>query len=72
MARGKTDQAFEDFWEAFERNAPLADLSRDVLTSPAIRGRFFDCIRDLYGDDVMRKIRGEILDAAFPNDPFAR
>jgi WD40 repeat protein/predicted Ser/Thr protein kinase/tetratricopeptide (TPR) repeat protein len=75
VSRGEMDKALENlwlpFWNARRARVPNTELSRVILENRVIQDRFFARVKEEYGEHGLSVIQGELLDAVFPEDPFA-
>jgi tetratricopeptide (TPR) repeat protein len=70
-ARGELDKAFDYYWRAFLDNGTIRELSQP-LSNRAIRDRFLAQIHESYLGATEVVLEARVLDAVFPEDPFAR
>ncbi len=79
-ARASLDDAARDFFDSLlSQQIAVSELAKDILANTAIRDRVFTTARHWYrenaGDSdgvLFESFRGQVFDAVFPRDPFAR
>jgi tetratricopeptide (TPR) repeat protein len=86
-ARGKVDDSAQDFYNALlfdifhVKSVALSESAKDIFANRAIRDSVFASVRrycseyagDRYREEYLfERFRGQVFDAVFPSDPFAR
>jgi WD40 repeat protein/tetratricopeptide (TPR) repeat protein len=79
ITRGRFDDAARDYSDALHDGISASGLAKDILANTAVRDRVFAretrWCREEHNDSdgfLSGIFQGEVLDAVFPKDPFAR